>query len=264
MNRIFHGNHSIYFGAHRGASAYCPENTMTSFHKAIELGADLLELDVQLSKDDEVVVFHDFRLEKTSNGTGLLRDLTLTELKQLDTGSWFSVDFAEERIPTLEQVLDLSRGRIWLSIELKQQNSEDGPLARKVVELISSYGMEDQIQIMSFNHKLLTDVRKHTRSVRVSPICPARLDDPIGYLRSIDAQILNTPWNFLSEETVAQLHQAGFLVYGSMSDDPDVMKRLLHWKVDAMDTNVPDLMMRLREEADLQRVDSFDWKKVTT
>lgn len=250
MNRIFQGNHSIYFGAHRGASAYCPENTMPSFIKAIELGADLLELDVQLSKDGEVVVFHDFRLEKTSNGTGLLRDHTWRELQLLDAGSWFKSEFAGEKIPTLEQVLDLSKGRIWLSIELKQQNSEEAPLARKVVELVSSFGMQDQVQIMSFNHKLLFEVRSHTRSIKTSPICPINLDDPIAYLQSMEAQILNTPWNFLSSEKVAHLHEAGYFVYGSMSDDPAVMKRLLEWNVDAMDTNIPDVMMRLRDETE--------------
>lgn len=258
MSRIFKGNHPIYFGAHRGASAYCPENTMASFIKAIELGADLLELDVQLSKDGEVVVFHDFRLEKTSNGTGMLRDHTWRELQQLDAGSWYSEQFAGEKIPTLEQVLELSRGRIWLSIELKQQNSEDAPLARKVVELVSSFGMEDQVQIMSFNHKLLSDVRTYTRSIIMSPICPLDLDDPVAYLQSLDAQILNTPWNFLSPEKVARLHQAGYFVYGSMSDDPAVMKRLLEWHVDAMDTNVPDVMMRLREEVAKQTAKTLE------
>lgn len=250
MNRIFQGNRSIYLGAHRGASAYCPENTMPSFIKAIELGADLLELDVQLSKDGEIVVFHDFLLEKTSNGTGLLRDHTWRELQQLDVGSWYSNEFAGERIPTLEQVLDLSRGRVWLSIELKQQNSENAPLARKVVDLVSSYGMEDQVQIMSFNHKLLSEVRAYTSSIMVSPICPINLDDPVSYLQSMDAQILNTRWSFLSAEKVALLHEAGFYVYGSMSDDPAVMQQLMDWHVDAMDTNVLDVMTRLRGEVD--------------
>jgi glycerophosphoryl diester phosphodiesterase len=198
-------------------------------------------------------VFHDFRLEKTSNGEGLLRERTWSELRQLDAGSWYSEEFAGERIPSLEQVLDLTRERIWLSIELKQQNPEDGPLARKVLDLVSSYGVEDQVQIMSFNHKLLADVRKYSNAVKTSPICPVRLDDPIGYLRSLDAQILNTPWNFLSAETVAELHQSGFYVYGSMSDDPAVMNRLLEWKVDAMDTNIPDVMMRHRNGVEAQK-----------
>src|SRR5215213_4700199 len=95
--------------AHRGASAYAPENTLAAFRLAIEQRADWLELDVQQTKDGHLVVFHDLRMERTTNGSGALRDLTLDQVRQLDAGSWFGPRFAGERVPTFEEVVALAR-----------------------------------------------------------------------------------------------------------------------------------------------------------
>src|SRR5690554_2404438 len=106
--------------AHRGASAYAPENTGAAFRKALDMKADGIELDVHLSKDGHVVVIHDEKVDRTSNGKGLIRDLKLDELKSLDFGAWFSSEFAGEPIMTLDEVLSLLDG--WdgiLNIELK-------------------------------------------------------------------------------------------------------------------------------------------------
>src|SRR5919206_2235221 len=95
--------------AHRGASAYAPENTFAAFKLAVEQRADWLELDVQQTSDGKLVVFHDLRLERTTNGHGALRDLTLDQVRQLDAGSWFDPKFAGERVPTFEEVVALAR-----------------------------------------------------------------------------------------------------------------------------------------------------------
>lgn len=219
---------------------------MSSFQKAFELQADLIELDVQLTKDGEVVVFHDFSVERTTDGKGLLRDYTLSELKKLDAGSWFSVEFAGERIPTLEEVLAWAQGKIWLSIELKQIEQFQEPLAEKVVDLVKSYKMEEQVQIMSFNHFALAEVRKYTRKILTSVICSCRLHNPVAYLRSLEAQVLNTSWEYLSQEIVEEMHRSGFYVCGSVSDDISVWELFQRWHVDLMDTNIPDVMIRER------------------
>ncbi|MGM0838469.1 MAG: glycerophosphodiester phosphodiesterase [Bacillota bacterium] len=230
-------------GAHRGASSSCPENTMAAFRKALDLSVDMLELDIQLTKDGEVVIYHDFYLEKRTNGHGFLRDYTLAELKKLDAGSWFSPEFAGETIPTLEEVLAWSKDKIWLSIELKQLEVFNEPLAKKTVELIKSYKMEDQVQIMSFNHQSLVEARKSSRKIITNVISASRMINPIQYLNSVEAQVLNVPIIHLSPSLIKELHEAGFYVHGSMSDDIDVFRRLLEWGADAMDTNTPDLML---------------------
>ena len=98
--------------AHRGFSGVAPENTLAAFRKAIDVGADMFELDVLLSQDEHVVVIHDDTLERTTNGTGKVIDHTLAELQALDAGSWFSPEFAGEPIPTLEDALRLAKGEI--------------------------------------------------------------------------------------------------------------------------------------------------------
>ncbi|MDB5084025.1 MAG: glycerophosphoryl diester phosphodiesterase family protein [Bacilli bacterium] len=248
LSTMLQEHQSISFGAHRGASAYCPENTMAAYRKAVELQADLIELDVQLSKDGQVMVFHNHILDGKTDGTGFVWDYTLAELKQLDAGSWFSGDFAGERIPTLEEVLAFAHNQIFLSIELKQLESNQDPLARKVVQLVQTYQMEHQVQIMSFNHRLLTEVRRDNRTIMTSVICGCRLADPIHYLKSLDAQILNSPWYYLSPELIATLHDEGFYVCGSMTDDISIMQLLYEWRVDLMDTNIPDEMRKKRQK----------------
>lgn len=104
--------------AHRGASGYAPENTMAAFEKALEMGADLLELDVQLSTDGHVVVIHDYTVERTTDGQGKVEDLTLEESRKLDAGAWYRPEFKGEVIPTLEEVLEHVGGRIGLLIGL--------------------------------------------------------------------------------------------------------------------------------------------------
>jgi glycerophosphoryl diester phosphodiesterase len=118
---------------HRGAAAYAPENTMASFKKAKELGADWFELDVRLSKDGEVVVIHDDTVDRTTNGHGKVRDLTLYELKQLDAGAWKGPEFAGERIPTLGQCLDYAKFHIGVYVEIKDCD-DDSELLKQVLQ----------------------------------------------------------------------------------------------------------------------------------
>ncbi len=108
--------------AHRGASGYAPENTLASIRKGLDMGADMVEIDIHLSKDGEVVVIHDATLERTTDGTGKVQSKTLEELKKLNAGSWFGKEFSQEKIPTLKEVIDLMDGKALLLIELKNDS----------------------------------------------------------------------------------------------------------------------------------------------
>lgn len=172
--------------AHRGASAYAPENTLASFQKAFELGADWFELDCHLSKDDALIVMHNGEVDKTTNGTGKINEMTLAQLKQLDAGAWFDAKFAGERIPTLEEALDCAKGRIGMYLEVKGADDDDRligqmvmaanghkeltpelrreltglieasgtrnlPLTRKIIAAIRERHMKNQVVVQSFS-----------------------------------------------------------------------------------------------------------------
>ena len=136
---------------HRGAREVAPENTLASFHKALELGADGIELDVMLSRDKRVVVIHDRRIDRTTDGTGRVEDLSLAELKALDAGSWFGGDYAGERIPTLEEVVEALPPHTIINVELKSLALFDSRLEQEVVHLIERHGLTRRIIVSSFN-----------------------------------------------------------------------------------------------------------------
>ena len=132
--------------AHRGASAYAPENTLASYAKAIELGADWFELDTQLTKDGQVICLHNSDLDKTTNAKGPVNNYTLEELKRLDAGSWFGKTFAGEPLPTFGEALDLAKGRIGVYAEFKNCTDEN----KQIRELMGRFqGIETLTPEMS-------------------------------------------------------------------------------------------------------------------
>lgn len=154
--------------AHRGASGHAPENTMAAFKRAYELGADGVELDVQLTKDGGLVICHDDNLKRTTNGKGNISDVTLDEIRQLDAGSWFSNDFRGEKVPLLDELLEYARGKLLVDIEIKTT-----PRAKEVVErvadAVSRFDMAHQCLITSF------DVNAVNWALQLLPNCPAGL-----------------------------------------------------------------------------------------
>ena len=146
--------------AHRGACKVAPENTLPAFEAAVRLGADGVELDVQYSSDGGLVVFHNPTLDATTNGTGRVTAHTLDELRSLDAGSWFGPEFAGTRIPTLDEALDLLRGKALVNIELKVLYSLKSSLGADVVALVRRHGMADQVVLSSFNPFALRGARQ--------------------------------------------------------------------------------------------------------
>jgi glycerophosphoryl diester phosphodiesterase len=148
--------------AHRGASFECPENTLSAFRRAIELGAGMIECDLQVTADGHVVVIHDWTVDRTTDGSGLIRDMTLAELKQLDAGSWHDARFAGERLPTLEEVLDAVLVHGDLNLELKSRGGTDEArrLALTTVAAVSQRQALGRVIFSSFDPTLLAAVRE--------------------------------------------------------------------------------------------------------
>jgi glycerophosphoryl diester phosphodiesterase len=131
--------------AHRGASKYAPENTIAAFQLAVEQCADAIELDAKLSADGKVVVIHDQTVDRTTNGTGRVNKLTLSELKELDAGSFFDRKFAAERIPTLDEVFESVGKRIFINVELTNYASRNDELIPLVVEIVKRHGIHKNV-----------------------------------------------------------------------------------------------------------------------
>jgi glycerophosphoryl diester phosphodiesterase len=235
--------------AHRGASYQAPENTMAAFRLAAEMGADGIELDVQLCKDGEVVVIHNFAVDETSDGHGRVKDFTLAELQALDAGAWYAIEFAGERIPTLTQVLHELGPRLVLNVEIKTATPffTDG-LEAEVVRLVEDANMVQHVIISSFSPVALWRVRRLNRHISTgllyAPDLPRYLRD--RWLQSLARPAaLHPRWDMLDEQTIAAAHRHGLAVRPWTCDDPDALRRLVGWGVDAIITNQPDLLRDL-------------------
>jgi glycerophosphoryl diester phosphodiesterase len=238
--------------AHRGASAYLPENTMEAFSLAMEQGADGFELDVHLTKDGEIVVAHDERLERVSNGTGFLNDYTLDELKSLDFGK-LSVSTPEKqiyRIPTLAEVFSLVKpARLFLNIEMKTDVRIYMELPEKLAALTKEYSMEEQVIYSSFNHYSLQSIKKFEPDAKTGLLYDLALVDPWVYAKYTGAYAIHPNYRIIAElpETVAKCHENGIKVNVWTVDDPQIIKLMLQRKVDCIMTNKPDIAIACRD-----------------
>ena len=207
---------------HRGAPDCAPENTMASFNEALRQGADIIELDVQLSADGHVMVFHDGRLDRTSNGHGSLAEGTLAELRMLDAGSWFGPRFAGEAIPTLEEILAWAKDAVPLLIELKYDGTPGPALGSAVVQLIQAYKMTDRVMLISFAHQALHWVKQEAPDLAIAALYSARVADPAGLARAIGANAVMPLCHVVTKEDVALCHDAGLSVnvWGAAADYP--------------------------------------------
>lgn len=150
MNHLLEYTRPVLFG-HRGASAHAPENTLAAFRLAVEHGADAVELDAKLSADQHIVVIHDPTVNRTSDGSGKVRELTLAEMKSLDVGAKFSPQYSGERIPTLEEVFETVGRKVIINIELTNYAAPRDGLTDRVVELVRRFDLAEWICFSSFN-----------------------------------------------------------------------------------------------------------------
>ena len=233
--------------AHRGASAYAPENTLAAFRLAIEQRADWLEMDVQQTKDGHLVVFHDLRMERTTNGQGALRDLTLEQVRALDAGSWFGAQFAGERVPTFEEVVTLARDHgIRIFPEVKDPRFYPG-IEERVAAVIAANEYEDRTVVQSFDMASLERMRQANPRLRLAALytaaSPLRGEPPAG------VTVLGPPFELvmLDPSIVREAHANGREVVVWSVDSGAVVRPLLDARVDGIITGRPDIVRALLE-----------------
>ena len=199
--------------------------------------ADYIELDVQLTADDEVVVMHDASAARTTGVDRKISEMTLEEVKQLDAGSSFSAEYAGEQVPTLEEVFQLTDGKIRINIELKTTASSV-KLAEKVIELIHQYNMEDKCVITSFDYYALKYAKHYDTKIQTGYILSVAYGD---YFNMPDIDFFSMNASFLSKRTVDAIHQSGKQVFAWTVNNKASIKNLTNKGVDNIITDNPVL-----------------------
>jgi glycerophosphoryl diester phosphodiesterase len=229
--------------AHRGASSYAPENTFAAFDLAVEMGIEEIELDVQFTSDSYIIVIHDETLDRTTDSTGPVSDLTLEKIQSLDAGSWFDEKFSGEKVHTLDEVFDRYKDKLRFHIEIKSKEAVG--LASRTFDLVREYGLEDRTTTTSFWKQWLIESRSH------APEIPTSWLVPLGYETEWDDSIIEEALqegftqicpraSLVSSTLVRTLHDNGFNVRCWGVYDEELMIKVAESGADAMTLNFPD------------------------
>ncbi len=237
--------------AHRGASAYYPENTLPSFDGAIAMGADMVELDVQLTSDKEVVVFHDEKLSRCTDGRGRIADYTLAKLKKLDAGSWYDKDFKNTRIPTLAEALSVCKNKIAVNIEIKTEAVSRmffGGIEEKCIKNVEQSGMRKHVVFSSFDPRAIMHLKQIDNNVTVAVLFEKKHYGsklPSDIIESVGADAFNCSASEFNKKWLADVKFNNIPVNIYTVNDTKSMRRFLKMGVSGIFTNKPDILKRV-------------------
>ena len=209
--------------AHRGFSGKYPENTMLAFRKALECGADGIEMDVQLTKDGELVVIHDERVDRTTNGTGNVRDYTLEELQKFDASYIYSEEVGFQTIPTFDEY----EAKVW--------------------PVLQRYHLEDKVIISSFNHESVLRMKALAPDLKYGLLTETWLINPGAYTEGVGVQCYHPYYGSLTAETVAEVKAHHIEINTFTVNDEESVRQLRDYGVDCVIGNFPDMVKRVLE-----------------
>jgi len=226
---------------------YRPENTRVSFDYAVDQGADWIELDVHLTRDGALAVMHDELVDRTTDGHGLLRSLSVAELRRLDAGSWFGAEYAGERVPLLDEVLEWAGTRgVVVDIEIKNAPLYYDGIEAAVVAAIQGADMTSEVIVISFDHRCVSRVRELDSSIATGVLYAARpADGGVSMARLVGADAVLPQWAYVTREDVSLAHAADLAVLPWATSDADVLRRLVEAGADGIATNHPDVLAEL-------------------
>lgn len=226
---------------HRGAKGHAPENTLSSFAIAAGMGVNIVETDAHLSKDGQIVLIHDHTVNRTTNGQGYVKDMTLAELKRLDAGSWYDQRFAGERIPTLDELLVWARDRVAVAIEIKNGPIYYPGIAEKVSAALRRHDMTRQAILISFDHLVLREAKALAPEILTGILYVGGLADPVGAARAAGADALHPHWAYVTADLVRTAHVAGLAISAWNPNDLPTLRMLSELGVDSVGTDYPEL-----------------------
>ncbi|MCS6862521.1 MAG: hypothetical protein NZT92_19640 [Abditibacteriales bacterium] len=230
---------------HRGAAGVEPENTLRGIRYALSLGVDRVEIDVHRCKDGALVVMHDTTVDRTTNGTGKIADLTLVEIKQLDAGKG-------ERVPTLQEVIDVFKeawaqgSQTLLQIELKGEGT-----AAPTVEVVKCNGIADKVVLTCFSAERLAEAKRLLPQVRCGFLTSTLEPDPLEIARQVGAGAVHLRHDLASRAWVERTHAAGLQARVWNIDEPERMRWAIALGVDGIGSNRPDLLLKVLAERSL-------------
>ena len=225
--------------AHRGASGHAPENTIAAFRKAVALGATFIETDLQLSRDAHFVAIHDETLNRTTSGQGAVHDLTLAELRRLDAGSWFGSEFAGERIPTLEEILEFARKHdVVFYLELKPQGSWGGEHA--LIGALRESGEIARTVVISFDASVLAALRKTEPTLMTGLLFDGQIEEPFERAAEIGARQVAVRGDLVSPWMIAEARRRDLQVVCWTVNHPAHMRLLIAAGVDGIMSDYPE------------------------
>lgn len=245
--RLVKQKRKIALIAHRGASDSAPENTLAAIRKALEGPADFIEIDIHQTRDQQVVVMHDADVARTTDGKGNIGELSLAGLRQLDAGSWYDSTFSQEKVPTLEEVLQLVKGKKKLLIEIKKGDDYYEGIEDRTLALIRQHRAQDWTVIQSFYDQVLEKVWKNEHAVPTHKLIVGKLPWlPVYYdhrLRwgSLDkyyrAAAINVNQYFATRAFIRHVHSKGFKTYVWTVDTPGDINQVIDRGADGVISN---------------------------
>lgn len=233
--------------AHRGVSGRFPENTMAAFQAALEAGADGIELDVQMAKDGTLVIIHDEKVDRTTGGTGYIKDMTFEEILQLDAGSWFAEVNAGETIPDLEKFLKwaaMEGNELLINIELKNDLIVYPGMEKKVIDLILKYGLEQRVIISSFNAESLRRVRDYHSTIQTGYLIEGIPENTLDMVKNIGADSIHCEEKFALSELGRSAMEAGFPLRVYTVNDETRSEFLTNAGVEVIMTDFPERFLK--------------------
>ena len=232
--------------AHRGYSALFAENTMTAFKEAEKAGADGFEIDVQLTKDEEIVVIHDEKVNRTTDGTGFVKDISYKDIRKLNANKKAK---KKEPIPSLNEVLEwMCSNKLVCNIELKNGIIPYEGMEAKVIQLVRKYNLMDRIVISSFNHYSIVHSYRLAPDIETAPLFNERLYMPWVYAQSIRAKGIHPKYLSISDEIIADTLKNGIAVGPYTVNREADMKRLMRLNCTAIITDDPVKALRIRKQ----------------
>lgn len=232
--------------AHRGASEVAPENTLAAFRQAVRMGTDGIECDIHATKDGVYVVCHDDTIDRTSNGSGRIAEKTYAELCHYDFGSWKDMQFAGEKLPTLEQMLEVVGGLRIINIEVKDLRDNTREDIEAFYAILTRHGVVDRVLVSSFRLEILKDLKRYYPNLRTAYLY-VDAADKAAMEAAVDSGCfaIHPSGGNLTPELVDEAHRKGLAVNVWTIDNEEEMRRLAGWGCDGLITNRPEAALRV-------------------
>ncbi|MBN2453926.1 glycerophosphodiester phosphodiesterase [Candidatus Woesearchaeota archaeon] len=215
---------------HRGAADLEPENTLLGIKRAIELGMDAVEVDVRKTKDNHLVVIHDEKVDRTTDGKGYVCEMTLEQIQKLKSGKG-------ERIPTIQQVIDAVKGKCKLIIELKEHTTEIA-----VAEIIKKNKLEEECYVISFHHPIIRMIKSYCPELHTGLLFVGEPVEPVKVAEEANSEALFPNYKFLTNQMTSKLHNAGMKIFVWNCDTKEDIECMKKAGVDGISSNRPDLL----------------------